>query len=270
MAMLPLIRIPKPPLNDFVDYFWSMSGYSPPHSKELTLPDGSADIVFELRQSAVRLYDHELREFMFGRAIVCGPHSNYFVIDTAGESDVVGIHFKPGGLRPFAGLPMAELLNRHIPLSELWGTAAEELLERLSDAGTAEERFDLLERLLPSFAGRPLERSSAIRYALTQLQEGRRVAELVERIGLSHGYLDRLFKNEIGLTPKRIGNLIRFQGTLGRMERGVDLDWAEVALACGYYDQSHWIKDFRRFSGLSPLQYRPIPGRHRNHASLSE
>ncbi len=266
--MFVVTRKPQPPLSRFVDYFWYMRGYQPPHARELALPDGSAEIVFDLRLDGMRLYDRADRERILGSAALCGPHSDYFVIDSAGEAEVAGIHFKPGGLRPFVREPLSELLNKHVSLEELWGARAGELLEGAAEALSPEAVFDALETGLTRMACRELSREPSVDDVFRRLHLGESVGELIERTGVSHRTFNERFKEEIGMTPKRAGRLIRFQRALAEMEAGREVDWADLALSCGYYDQSHWIKDFRAFSGINPSEYRPIAGRHRNHAPL--
>ncbi|MFB6367215.1 DUF6597 domain-containing transcriptional factor [Paenibacillus elgii] len=80
---------PAMPLAQFVDCFWYMEGYRPPHSRELALPDGSVEIVINLRGGVIRLSDRDHRAFEYGSSAVCGPHSQFFVIDTAQECSVI-------------------------------------------------------------------------------------------------------------------------------------------------------------------------------------
>ncbi|CAG7654798.1 DUF6597 domain-containing transcriptional factor [Paenibacillus allorhizosphaerae] len=260
---------PRYPLSMFVDYFWYMQDYSPGHSRELALPDGSVEIVIDLRQDNVRLYDSGHRELLLRSSLVCGPHTEYFVIDSSGESTVIGIHFKPGGIRPFMKQSLDELLNAHVSLDMLWGTRADEVRDELLECAEPEMMFRALERRLLSLACHPLERHAAVQYALDRLQRSH-VGDIIEGIGMSHRKFNQIFKEEVGMTPKRLSRLFRFQEALNRIISGEELVWTDVAIECGYYDQAHFIKDFQSFSGISPSAYRPISGRHHNHSVISE
>ena len=121
--MLYLAHKPPPPLSDFVDVLWLYQGYEVSHEKERLMPDGSVELVINLAEDCIRNYDSrnpEKFETVPG-CVVSGPRSEFFVIDTAGEAAVVGVHFKPGGAFPFFGLPAGDLHNRSVTLDDLWG-----------------------------------------------------------------------------------------------------------------------------------------------------
>lgn len=244
-----------------------MHGYNPSHSKELALPDGSVEVVFELLQDNIRLFDNKNSELVLGRSVLCGPHADYFVIDTAQESKAVGIHFKPGGMRPFLKEPLDQFLNTHVALDVVWGATANEIREELLAASVPEEMFRTLERRLLTICGRTLERHPAVQHVVSNLHNSQ-IGELIEQTGMSHRRFNQLFKEEVGMTPKRLGRLHRLQHALSMIHNDEMIAWTEVALSCGYYDQSHFIKDFQSFSGISPGEYRPITDRHHNHAAF--
>lgn len=110
-------------------------------------------------------------------------------------------------------------------------------------------------------------------YALGEfrrLPHARTIAEVTRRVGLSPRRFIQVFKEEVGLTPKLFCRVRRFQKAIRRVYRGETVDWADVALACGYFDQAHFIKDFRAFSGLTPAAYLARPGRHPNHVPIED
>ncbi len=266
-AMLLRTYTPLLPLSPFVDCFWYLEGYNPAHSRELTLPDGSADAIINLTGRPIRLFDRHNRALVFGHSVLCGPHTDFFIIDTAGEGNVIGIHFKPGGLHPFVEGPLHPFLNQHVSLCDLWGAKADELVEALQEAEGPDAMFHVLEKTLRALAFKPFARNQAVQYALSHLQHAQ-VADIMDRVGFSHRRFNELFKDEIGMAPKRLSRLYRFQTALELMGKSANVIWQDIVFACGYYDQAHFIKDFQSFSGINPSQYDTIPGRHRNHVSL--
>jgi transcriptional regulator GlxA family with amidase domain len=107
-------------------------------------------------------------------------------------------------------------------------------------------------------------------FALREFRVCRAVADVTDRIGLSPRRFIQVFADEVGLTPKLFCRVQRFQEVLGLVERRRRVDWVQVALDCGHYDQSHFIHDFRAFSGLNPTKYLRIRGDHRNHVPLTD
>jgi AraC-like DNA-binding protein len=270
--MLLRTYTPQIPLSLFVDYFWYFEGYNPSHSSESTLPDGSVDVVIDLRQDTIHLTDRQNRSLTFNSSIVSGPHSEFYIIDTSQESTVIGIHFKPGGIRPFLKMPLHELHNVHMPMDFLWGYSSGEIRDELLESDSPENMFRVLERRLFSLAVRPLTKHPAIQFVLSEFQNSPfagTVGKVMDQIGISHRHFNQIFKEEIGMTPKRLCRIIRFQQVLRMIDNGRMIDWSDTALACGYYDQAHFIKDFRNFSGIKPSEYETIAGRHYNHVAIS-
>lgn len=267
-AMLLRTYVPPMPLSLFVDYFWYMEDYNPLHAKELALPDGSTDLIIDLGENKIRLFDRCGRELVFGNSIICGPHTDYFVIDTSGESKVIGVHFKPGGIQPFLQVAVDELHNKHLSLNTIWGVKVNGINDELLSSPTPEAMFRILERKLLSLAVKELAPNPALQYALISLQSAK-VADIVNQIGVSHRRFNQIFKEEMGMSPKRLSRLLRFQEVLRHMNSGDHISWTDIAMACGYYDQSHFIKDFQAFSGINPGDYRAIQGRHYNHAEFT-
>lgn len=272
---LYLTYIPPPPLSDFVEAFWFYEGHAPPHAKERVLPDGAMGLIINLRDDRLRVYDRQdTAQFQsFRGALLSGAHSEFVVIDTAQQASIMGAHFKPGGAFPFLKLPAAELHDTHVSLDTLWGAAADDLREQLLAARTPEARFRLLEQALLAQATRPLARQPAVAFALREFQSvphTRTIADLTEQIGLSPRRFIQVFSEEVGLTPKLFCRVQRFQAVLRRIDRRQQVEWADVAVACGYFDQAHFIQDFRAFSGLNPSAYLARRGEHLNHVPLPE
>jgi len=116
-----------------------------------------------------------------------------------------------------------------------------------------------------------LARHPAVAAALKELQcvpQTRTLSDLVEHIGLSPRRFIQVFRAEVGLTPKLFCRIQRFQEVVRRIGRGQPVDWLDVALACGYFDQAHFIHDFRAFSGLTPTTYLAQGSEHLNHVPL--
>ena len=123
--------------------FWSYEGNDPPHSRERVVPTGTMQLIVNLREEELRLYDRQdHRRFQsLGVSLISGTHSRFVVIDTASRASTVGVHFKAGGAQPFLGVSAGELHDANVPLDALWGTKATELRDRLLEAQTPEVRF---------------------------------------------------------------------------------------------------------------------------------
>jgi AraC-like DNA-binding protein len=273
-GMLNRLYSPLPPLGHYVDLLWLYEGFRPAHPRERLLPTGTVEIVFDLREDRILTYGQRerMRPFYLSGSVVCGAHSEFFVIDTASQDGVMGVHFRPGGAYPFFKLPAGELHNEHVDLGALWGwQEARDLRERLLAALKPEQKLRILERALLVKLRDGFERHPAVAYALAEFHaapEGQSISAVTDRTGFSARRFIDLFEREVGLTPKLFCRVRRFQKVLQTIQSGCAIDWAGIALNCGYYDQAHFIHDFRAFSGINPSTYLAEHTPHLNHVPI--
>jgi AraC-like DNA-binding protein len=237
---------PRGPLTEFVALLWYSRGHSAPRSTERLLPMATMELVVRLG----------------GRKPgggVSGPHSQVFFLERTAEDELIGVHFKPGGALPFLGVPAGDLHNCWVTLEDLWGERnAARVVARLSEARSPHAKLAALESSLLDAAFRPLARDPAATFALAELRRDSSLsssAHVARELRMSQRRFIELFRNEVGLTPKLYSRIERLQSVLRRIELLDDVDWADVASACGYFDQPHFIHDFREFTGLRPSDY---------------
>jgi AraC-like DNA-binding protein len=254
--MLYLTHTPAPPLGEFVANLWFFSDL-PAHTRECILPTGTLELVVNLQEDEFRIYgpaEGERCRRVAG-AMVSGAYRRPFVIDTFEQASVMGVHFRPGGAFPFLGVPPGALADTHLDLRTLWGREGLELRERLCAARTTAERFGILEAALRAHLYRSLAPRGEVRLALNQLGRARGgVAELAARVGLSHRRFIEIFSAQVGMPPKLFGRVRRFQRALALAAGRPAPGWGRVAIAAGYFDQSHLIREFEDLSGFSPAQ----------------
>jgi AraC-like DNA-binding protein len=258
-----LARIPSPPLDSFIKRLWYCSDTSvrpATSAPERVLPGGHVDLVINLADDQIRVYDpaNPGTPRSLSGAVVRGTSTRSFLTDPQ-RSALVGVHFLPGGAFPFFGISPAEIVDDYVHLHELWGTSGRSLREQLLEAGSPSEQLHIVEavllrRLRVARPGHP-----AARAAITAFGAGDNavsVAEVAALVGLSHrGFID-VFQREVGLTPKVYARLQRFHCAKERIAAlGTPPSWATLAIECGYFDQSHMIRDFVGFAGITPTSY---------------
>jgi AraC-like DNA-binding protein len=271
--MLFQIYRPRPPLDEFVDSFWTAVD-AQASRKERILPSATFELVVNLRDDEVRIYDPAQldQHRRFSGIVLSGTYSRAFACDAMQHASMFGVHFKPGGAFPFLGARASDLADTHADLADVWGRSALDLREQLCAAETPLQRFHVMERVLTARLQRASARHPAIPAALRMFGAagmGAAVRDAVREAGVSERHFIQLFRAEVGLRPKLFCRLLRFHQARVLAEqcarRGPDcvtqrqgqfgLDWAGLATTCGYFDQSHLIKEFEEFSGLSPTQY---------------
>ena len=264
--MIFLKHAPKHPIAEFVEYLWLLSD-SPPHAQERILPTGTLELVINLCEDEIGIYDDAGVRQRHSGTLVSGAYSRPFTIDTTAHALIMGVHFRPGGAAPFTRIAPSELADHHADASLLWGSRATQLRELLCCAGTHADRFQILESALLAWATEGRWRRSVVQFALQQLAEGTAsVRAIVASTGLSHRHFASLFRDEVGMTPKLFARVRRFQRTIAAAREGALPNWAALSSECGYYDQSHLIRDFAAFARTTPAEYlRQAPDRAKDH-----
>lgn len=183
----------------------------------------------------------------------------------------MGIQFQPGGSFPFFREPADAMENASIALEDLWRVRADALRERMLAAPNVAAMFHILEQDLLAQLARPLAWHPAVNYALQHMRRNPHtttVASMTEQIGLSPRRFIQLFHQQVGLTPKAFCRVRRFQQVIQAVHGVRRVDWSNVALDCGYYDQAHFIHDFQSFSGVTPSAYLAAATPHMNHVPI--
>jgi len=260
--MQRLLR-PRAPLSDFIEVLWYRSGSPVAHELERLLPTGTLELVIDLSDAPLRCYDPgslELRESIRG-PLLSGVRESYAVIDAPSAHDIMGVQFQPGGGHALLGLPVDEVQGLDLPLHALWGAAADELYDQLLNEKSPERRLAILEAALLARLQTNARLHPVIRNAIARLERPDvpvEISDLAAAAGWSDRYFIRKFSAQVGITPKAFARVRRFQAALRRMQREKHADWVEIALASGYYDQAHFIRDFKAFSGTTPGAYRRL------------
>ncbi|MFC4598905.1 helix-turn-helix domain-containing protein [Cohnella hongkongensis] len=274
-------RQPIPALAGWIDKLWICEDYLPSHRLEQKLPDAALAWIINLKEDRFRLFEGNRfdRSIHLPGSIIAGPRSTYFYLETESQESCLGIQFKPGGARPFLGDLIGELKDVDIALRDGLGRHAhvDDLRERLLETSSAERRLQLVERYLQRRLEKPIRTPAghpAVAYALRMFERAPAaapsVAQIADMANLSKERFIRVFKGEVGLTPKNYGNIVRFRLALrmireGRLPPGIDL-----ALSCGYYDQSHLNREFRKYANRTPTELLRRQDRFESHLPLTE
>jgi len=272
--MLYVHRRPVPPLDAFVECVWICRNAPRPRTLERVLPTGSVQLIVNLAEDQTRVYEsmpHGLVCRVSSGSVLSGVGTRFTVIDTAEQEHVAGAVFRPGGTIPFTAVPASELSNTDAPLYGVCGPAnAGRLREQLLAAPGPEAALKVLERwLIDLYRDRTCH--PAVAFAITEFHAEpslTRIDAVKAALSLSSKRFIERFKTEVGVTPKRYCRLLRFQQAVAKMHDAKNLNWAELALACGYFDQAHFIHEFREFSGLTPSAYQSNTTAFQNHVTF--
>ncbi len=220
---------------------WDLSGV-PDHEQE-TLPHPSVHIVIDDA----------------GGAQLSGPHSARFVRRLCGRGGVFGIKFKPGGFYPFLRAPVAGLVDQTLPLSAVFGASADDLERAVrscdTDAAMIEVASAFLQRHWPAAEDPTVAHVSGMVASIVADRSITTVDQLVARSGMGKRALQRLFERYVGVSPKWVISRYRLHEAVEQLALAIPADWAAFALSLGYFDQAHFIRDFKSLVGRTPLEF---------------
>lgn len=270
--MIYRIHIPEPRLSQFIDFFFYYEGFHAEHRMEKFLPDGAVDLLIDLTDTPKKLfYNEEGTSFTtFKRSWISGMKTDYILID-ASVSNMIGVHFKPGGCYPFVDFPMAELNNLTIELETIWGNEIHNIREAILCESCIKKRFSILENYFLMKGKNKMENHELVHYSVNQLVHSPQmwtIKHLSDKTGITQKHLITLFKKYVGLSPKMFSRIYKFQKVIQLIEQQQKVDWASLAYECGYFDQSHFIKEFQSFSGINPVSYLEKRGPFRNYLPI--
>lgn len=250
----PYLHRPGAPLCAHIDYigYWRHDGDVPHRST--ALPRGAVTVVLELSgRDEVPFAPVGSAPVQTPSAFVTGAGTTAYVTRVDPGQTVMTVHFRPAGARSFLGFPLGELQDRCIGIDDVWGTQGRVLRERLIETPSAAARLGLLERFLLDCMQRRDHPLGALLPHL-EAKPSMTVAEAAALMGVSPKRLTTMFNSEVGLSPKTYLRLRRLQAALRRLDDGMQLG-AEIAADLGYFDQAHFVRDFRSFAAITPSQY---------------
>ena len=248
--------VPRAELQAYVDRLW---GWESPFTVALPpmLPGTGAELLFHYGQPfAIAGTARGLVEPGAGQ-LLCARRSPHRLL-AQGRVGFIAVRFRSGALRHFASLPLAELENDALSVGDVWGAHGSDVAERVALAGSRAQRVDLIERWLLACLVRHRKDQPALEAALRALyyrHDSITIDMLAGDLGMSRRHFERVFGEQIGVTPKAFQRTARFNHTLRELLLTEPRATLATALDHGYYDQAHFIRDFRSFVGESPQSY---------------
>ena len=250
---------PSPLLAPFINCFWLMEEASQLSVADRVLPDGCVEVLIHLRNRVERTLVNG-QTTLNPQFELIGQQIRPYAIRLPGQNRVLGIRFFPHTFRFFSRIPLGYLTNEVLDASLAFGTYFPEVARRVVDAERVETAIHVLEAYFShQVAGRrPSAQERLAGFAVRQLLQpgsANSLDGLTRQAGVSHRYLQQTFEEHVGIPPKLLQKILRFQRTFQHLADDKK-SLTEVAYMSGYFDQSHFIRDFRRFAGVSPSAYR--------------
>ena len=263
--MIYLERPAKGLLQNYVRSLWYCRAPGLKHTHERVLPNGCIQVVVNLARNFLT-GSHGSQTAKQSRALIIGTSQSYHVIATQDLAELVGFVLHPDGFPGLFGDRADLLFDRSFALQDIWPCFH---INQILEAPTA-RKLDCLEHLLLTKVGTAVDNSALVKRALrTFMLPDSSVASFARSENISERRFSQAFREQVGLSPKAWYRIRRFQSALENIHQSSTASWTDLALRCGYYDQSHFINDFRAFSGINPTAYSSLNGPWKNHLRLS-
>ena len=250
------IGIPTYPVDLFVHYFMVCDG-TPSFREEYIFPNNHAEIFFNLGDVNYAEVNAKNAEFIFKETVVSGLRNCRLTIQPGKIFSLAGVRFSIFGFQNIFDIPSDEFTNRNFDATEVWDKNLLLLREQLIETPSPVAKISLLEDWIKSkIQLHNLQEAKVWNKLSPELKNTSLPLQryLSSAIGYSHKHTIKLFKEKCGLPPKMIQRIFRFNNVLMHAQTS-SLNWTSLCHEAGYSDQSHFIKDFKQFTGLTPKMF---------------
>ncbi len=247
------------PLGKYIKCYWSLevSKTEEPPARQRVFADGCIELLFHFGD-LFQKYHRNDEIIIQPRSFVHGQVKRFIEIEPTGSAGIFSVRFMPNGLRPFLPYRIDELTDQTPTVSELWGKEGDVLEDRILNARTNALRIELIEsfllKKLRNFKARHLFTDHCVD-SIFKSNGMISIDDLANDLSIGRRQLERKFIEAVGLSPKHLSRIIRFQNVLNLLEKRQFNSLTALAYEGGFYDQAHFIKDFREFTGFNPKQY---------------
>ncbi len=256
--MKPQIFEPNSELAAFVMCYWTLeSAKEKTPLKNTIIPDGTMKLIFHYGD-AYRHHPNNDESIILPKCFLIGQLTRPYIVEPLGVTGTFLVRFHPNGFLPFSTIPIKEMENTAVPLDKLFGKEGEEIGEKILNASTTSERISLIESFLLKYLTDRQTIDKIVKSTIETILNANgqfSVNEFSQQNHINRRQLTRKLSSAIGLSPKQLSKTIRIQATLKKLLTKEVTSLTDLAYENEYFDQAHFIKDFKEFTGLTPKEF---------------
>ncbi len=249
---------PAPALARYIKCYWTleMDAVPGPEATQRIFPDGCIELIFQFRD----LFEQQKNNLndLQPRCFVHGQLHQYIDLAPTGNVSTLGVRFRPFGLQPFLPCSTASLTERSVSVADIWNGAGDQLADEVLHARTSTQRISTIEKFLLRRLNNNNINSDRVEWctaAIARSNGNIAIEQLSQEVNMSRRQLERQFAAHVGLSPKLYSRITRFHQAMQAIEQNTQPSLTALAYDRGFYDQPHFIRDFKTFTGMSPRQY---------------
>ncbi|MBX2917165.1 MAG: AraC family transcriptional regulator [Cyclobacteriaceae bacterium] len=250
---------PQKDLETIVKYYWTLKvPFDTANQKQKIIPDGCIEMTFNFGDK-IKRFISEYEYIINPDAMVMGQRTKPYDILPIGNVDTFAICFYPHGFANFINTPLETIVNKEIPVAELFGkTEATALEQQIRNATTTAKRIEIIEIFLLEILNQHSTISNIVKStvdAILKTNGTKNISNILDDKLSKRRQLERHFKKQIGISPKQLCKVIRLQATLQMLLNQKNETLTELAYENEYFDQNHFIKDFKELIGVTPKEF---------------
>ena len=238
--------LPIKPLQNHIRYFWVLEGTADKTFK--IIPDGLSGLIVQEEPDLFLNKEYKLlpQMFLYGQTTCPGEQQ------AVGNFRIFGAYLQPTALKAIFKIDALELTNQHIALDCL---TKEPILEQIIHASSITEKIEIISLFFLKRIQQVEQSLKRADFATILLQQGKALKDIQSEMKISERSLERLIKQYVGISPKAYSRIVRFQSGLEAFRKNNFKTLTDVAYQNDYFDQSHFIREFKAFTGMNPKQY---------------
>ncbi|HEY1045110.1 MAG TPA: helix-turn-helix domain-containing protein [Bacteroidia bacterium] len=249
---------PSEELNGFVKCYWTLENEAEKiPTRQNIVPDGCMEMIFQIGD-LYKQYISSDEAIVQPRCFVFGQITKPLEIEATGTSNIFSVRFHPDGFLPFSSIPLKELENKANDLTDIFGTKGNQLASDVLSEIDTDSRIKVIESFLLNELNEDLVKDKIAKdtvETIFKVNGQTSIEELSQKLNVNRRQIERKVMQSIGLSPKQLSKTIRLNNTLKSIIKADNTTLTEIALENGYFDQAHFIKDFKELTGLTPKQF---------------
>ncbi len=252
---------PRPELQPYIDTFWVFENDFgvPTDDSRVIAPNGKAKFIYSYLNGLSTIENGFQTDYKEQDIFFIGIWDKPVTLTSkARTTGTIGIELTPNGLHRFTRLSAFEVLNKIYSFTDIYGLAGRDLLEQLSNTNTLDGKIHALQHFLVTMLTLTNRNNLLIDYSVGLIKNASglyTIKDLEQKLGYSKRYIDMLFKDHLGISPKTYSGIVRFQSFYERWANTDTSDFYKADFHEHYYDQAHFIKEFKKYTGHAPKQY---------------